>query len=397
MYTLLLVLLTAGSAAAQTVLAKIPIPASSATGQVVVGRVLNRVYVSAGFSSGGTLTVIDGKTLTVLMTISNSNGVNWDVKNDNFWTGNFTGGQVLTYSGSTNTQINANTVGFCPGETAFDCARRRFWVGAQCGAGNDPLFVFNADTFAQIAGPIATGGTMGPIIVNPINGKLYVESGGVSKKVDPSTFAVTPTGFGTVLAADVHKSKVFAISGNNLQIINAGTDHVDTTVPLGYTPGRQIAVNNALRHIYLLNPAASKIDVRAITQSVRGQFVGTFSLGAGNTPQGITADSERGRVYVVVNSSGSYSVWVIEDLITARQCGWTNGNGGGEYVTRRLVSIVCRSGSLHSARANTGRNLNVESIVVLSAIFALRQEISKVCGFSAIRALLTFTNDLDHA
>ena len=283
MCTLLLMLLTAGGAAAQNVLAKIPIPATSAGGQVVVSRVLNRVYVSAGFSSGGPLTVINGKILTVLTTISNSNGVNWDLKNDNFWTGNLTGGQVLTYSGSTNTQISAKTVGFCPGETAFDCTNRRFWVGAQCGAGNDPVFVFDANTFALIAGPIATGGTMGPIIVNPFNGKLYVESGGVSKEVDPNTFAVTPTGFGTVLAADVHKLKVFATSGNNLQIISAQTDKVGKTVPLTYTPGRQIGVNNALRHIYLLNPAANKIEVRAITNTPDGHLVGTFSLGTGNT------------------------------------------------------------------------------------------------------------------
>src|SRR5437764_4859839 len=336
MCTLLLILLTTAGAAAQNVLAKIPIPASSATGQVAVSRVLNRVYVSAGFSSGGTLTVIDGKTLTVLTTISNGNGVNVDVKNDNFWTGNFTGGQVLTYSGSTNTQINANTVGFCPGETAFDCFNRRFWVGVQCGAGNDPVFVFDADTFALIAGPIATGGTIGPIVVNPLNGKLHVESGGVSKEVNPSTFAVTPTALGTVLAADQHKSKLFATSGNNLQIVNGATDNVEYTIPLSYTPGSQIAVNNALRHIYLLNPAGRKIDVRAITavadaNDVRGQRVTTFSLGTGNTPMGVAADAIRGRVYVVVNNSGSYSLWAIEDTTSVRQCTYVNkGNGNGE-------------------------------------------------------------------
>ena len=336
MCTLLLILLTAGGAAAQTVLAKIPIPATSATGQVAVNKVLNRVYVSADFSSGGTLTVIDGKTLTVLTTINNSNGVNVDIKNDNFWTGNVTGGQVLTYSGSTNTQISANTVGFCPGETAFDCKNGRFWVGAQCGAGNDPLFVFDADTFALIAGPIATGGTMGPIVVNPLNGKLHVQSGGVSKEVNPSTFAVTSTALGTVLAADQHKSKLFATSGNNLQIINGGTDKIEYTIPLSYTPGSQIAVNNALRHIYLLNPAGKKIDVRGITaiadaNDVRGQFIATFSLGTGNTPQGIAADAIRGRVYVVVNNSGSYSLWAIEDTTSVRQCTYVNkGNGNGE-------------------------------------------------------------------
>ena len=334
--TLLLLLLTTAGAAAQNVLGQIPIPATSADGQVVVNKVLNRVYVSADFTSGGTLTVIDGKTLTVVTTISNSNGVNWDVKNDNFWTGNSSGGQVLTYSGSTNTQINANTVGFCPGETAFDCFNRRFWVGAQCGAGNDPVFVFNADTFAPIAGPIATGGTMGPIVVNPLNGKLHVQSGGVSKEINPATFAVKSTGLGTVLAGDQHKSKLFAISGNNLQIINAASDKIEYNISLGYTPGSQIAVNNALRHIYLLNPAANKVEVRGITAiatatDVRGQLIGNFSLGTGNTPMGIAADAVRGLVYVVVNNAGSYSLWVIEDTTSVRQCDYVNkGNGNGE-------------------------------------------------------------------
>ena len=45
--TLLLLLLGTAGAAAQNVLAKIPIPATSADGQVVVNKVLNRVYVSA--------------------------------------------------------------------------------------------------------------------------------------------------------------------------------------------------------------------------------------------------------------------------------------------------------------------------------------------------------------
>ena len=336
MCTLLLLLLSTAGAAAQNVLTQIPIPATSAGGQVAVNKVLNRVYVSADFSSGGTLTVIDGKTFTVLTTISNSNGVNVDIRNDNFWTGNLAGGQVLTYSGSTNTQINANTVGFCPGETAFDCKKRRFWVGAQCGAGNDPVFVFDADTFAPIAGPIATGGTMGPIVVNPLNGKLHVQSGGVSKEINPSTFVVKTTALGTVLASDQHKSKLFATFGNNLQIINAATDKVEYTIALGYTPGNQIAVNNALRHIYLLNPAGNKVEVRGITAiatatDVRGQLIGNFSLGTGNTPVGVAADAIRGLIYVVVNNAGSYSLWAIEDTTSVRQCDYVNkGNGNGE-------------------------------------------------------------------
>src|SRR5712671_3842035 len=148
--TLLLLLSTAAGAAAQTVLAQVPIP-SNADGQVAANPALNLVYASTGFTPGGSVTVIDGHTLTVVTTISNLNGVIVDMGTDNFWTSNLFGGQVLTYS-SSNVQIFANTVGFCPGETTFDCNLRRIWAGAQCGGGNDPVFVFDADTFALIAG-----------------------------------------------------------------------------------------------------------------------------------------------------------------------------------------------------------------------------------------------------
>ena len=122
-----------------------------------------------------------------------------DLKNDNFWTTNLYGGEVLTYS-SANTQIFANSVGYCPIETTFDCKLRRMWAGAQCGPGDDPVFAFNADTFALIAGPISTGGVMGETLANPVSGKLYVTASGVSKEVDPTTFAVTTTSFGIVEA-----------------------------------------------------------------------------------------------------------------------------------------------------------------------------------------------------
>src|SRR5712691_11890987 len=141
--TLLLLLSTAAGAAGQTVLAQVPI-GSNEDGQVAVNPALNLVYASTGFTPGGSVTVIDGHTLTVVTTLSNLNGIIVDMKNDNFWTANLFGGQVLTYS-SANTQIFANTVGFCPGETTFDCKLRRIWAGAQCGGGNDPVFVFNAD------------------------------------------------------------------------------------------------------------------------------------------------------------------------------------------------------------------------------------------------------------
>jgi len=306
-------------AAAHNVLAKIPIPASSGGGKVAVNPALNLVYTASGLLSGGTLTVIDGHTLTVVTTISDGGnslqGVSVDLKNDNFWTTNLYGGQVLTFSGA-NTQIFANTVGYCPIETTFDCKLRRMWSGAQCGPGDDPVFAFNADTFALIAGPISTGGVMGETLANPVTGKLYVTASGISKEVDPTTFAVTTTGFGIVEAIDSVMNRLFAAQGSSLQIVDGANDTVMKTVTIGYTPG-DMAVNNALGHVYLTNSAGNAIEAR----SEQGVLLGTFSLGTGNQPTQIAADSIRGRVYVkVVDGSGSWSVWAIEDLTSARAC-----------------------------------------------------------------------------
>ncbi len=317
-YTLLLLLSPVAGASAQTVLAKIPIPSSS-NGELAANPALNLVYSASGLLSGGTLTVVDGHTLSVVTTISNSggalNGIAVDLMNDNFWTTNLFGGQILTYS-SANTEIFANTVGYCPDGTSFDCKRRRIWAGAQCGGGNDPLFVFDADTFALIAGPIGTGGVMGVIRANPVTGKLYVTEGSVSKEVNPTTFAVTTTSFGNVEGIDSVTNRLFAVQGNDLQVVNGANDSVVKTVSLSYTPG-DMGVNNALGHVYLTNQAANAIEVR----SEQGTLLGTFSLGAGNQPSQVAADPIRGRVYVsLVDGSGAWSIWAIEDLTSARSC-----------------------------------------------------------------------------
>jgi DNA-binding beta-propeller fold protein YncE len=316
--TVLLLLSTVAGASAQTVLAQIPIPSTS-NGELAANPALSLVYSASGALFGGTLTVIDGHTLGVVTTISNTggalNGVSIDLENDNYWTTNLYGGQILTYS-SANTEIFANTVGYCPDGTSFDCKRRRIWAGAQCGGGNDPLFVFDADTFAMIAGPIGTGGVMGVIRANPVTGKLYVTEGTVSKEVNPKTFAVTTTSFGNVEAIDSVTNKLFASQGSDLQIVNGASDSICKTVTLGYTPG-DIAVNNALGHLYLVYQSANAIEVR----TERGKLLETFSLGTGNQPSQVAADSIRGRVYVsVVDGSGAWSVWAIEDLTSARAC-----------------------------------------------------------------------------
>jgi hypothetical protein len=307
----------AGPAAAQIILASIPIPATSA-GQVAVNPALNKIYAGGGPNAGGsTLTVIDGTAYSVVTTISPSAGVSVDMKNDRVWTGTMSAAEVAVYAGSNNVELSSTKLASCPAAVTFDC-RRRVWVSSQCGTGSDPVWVFNADTFKLIDGPIAPGGAIAqPPIVNPDSEKLYVTSGGVSKEINPTTFAVSNTTFGTVLAIDSNSNKLFATSGDNLQIILGHNDTISSTVKLTYTPAG-IGVNNAMAHVYLTNPSGNSIDV----YNEVGKKLSTFLLGVNNQPTSLAVDSARGRLFVDVFNSGtnSWSLDVIEDLSTVRQC-----------------------------------------------------------------------------
>ncbi len=304
-------------ASAQKIIAQIPIPSNSCC-SVTVNPALNLVYTSGGYSGGQTVTSIDGQALSVITSVFGS-GAAVDTKTDNYWAAGVYSGSAMVYSGSTNSEIRNVPLGGCPGQVAFDCKVRRVWAAAQCGGGNDPLYAVNADTFAVVAGPIGSGGVQGPIIANPSSGALFIAPGGVSKRVDGKTFAVTNNGFGQVVAVDSVLDKLYAISGTNLQIVNGKTnpEAILKTVALGYAPGGSGAVNNALDHLYLENPAGDSIDIR---NDATGKLITTVPLGTGNSPLAMAADSTRGRLYVTVGNNGSISLFVIDDSSTARVC-----------------------------------------------------------------------------
>jgi DNA-binding beta-propeller fold protein YncE len=311
-----LVCLFSGLAASQNIISSVPIPTASA-GQVAVNPALNVVYASGGPKADGSLTVINGVTFNVTTTITPAAGGSVDMKSDNLWTGDFTSGDVVVYSGVNNVEISSANVGSCPAAVSFDC-RGRMWVASQCGSGNDPLWVFEAKTLKLIDGPIPSGGTITqPPMANPDGEKLYVTSGGISKEIDPTTFAVSNTKFGTVLAIDSVNGKLFATSGDNLQIISGYTDAVTKTVTLTYTPAA-IGVNNALGHVYVVNRPGNSIDV----YNEAGKKLTSFLLGADSQPSNLAVDSIRGRLYVDVlnTATSSWFLDVIEDLSSARTC-----------------------------------------------------------------------------
>ena len=301
------------------VVATVPLPAT-ASGAVAVNQALNKIYASGGPSSGQDVVVIDGTTFaTTDLGAGSGSGANVDVKTDHYWAGTVSGGSVVVRDGKTNNLLATVSLTNCPISTTYDFAKNRIWVGAQCGNGSDPVFAIDANTFQVIPGtPVPSGGVMGPIIANGANGRLYLATGGVSKRINPTNFQLTTNAFGTVMAINTLTNKLYASSGNNLQIINGTPDPetLVTTIALSYSPA-SIGVSPPLGHLYLANPNANCLEVR---NSSTGAVIATFPLSSfGVVPNGaMTVDSIRGRVYLIASSGTGPVLLVIEDLTNAR-------------------------------------------------------------------------------
>jgi hypothetical protein len=294
------------------VVATVPLQ-TNALAFVAVNEALNKIYTSGGASGGQDVVVIDGATFAAT-DVGTGSGASVDVLTNRYWAANVYGGAALVRDGSTDNLIATVPLGFCPINTAYDSNRNREWVGAQCGPGNDPVFAVDAGNFNVIAGPIYSGGVMGGIIANGATGRLYLTASGVSKRVDPTTFAVTTNAFGRVMAVNSVTNRLYATTGNNLQIMNGATnpERILTTIALSYSPA-SIGVSTALNHLYLANPIGNNIEVR---NGSTGNLIATFSLGPfGTTPDGAMAvDSTRGRIYAIASSPNGPVLLVIKDL-----------------------------------------------------------------------------------
>jgi len=305
------------------VLATVPLP-TNAQGGVTVNQALNKIY-----TNGGDVVVIDGTTLAPGIDVGVGSGVSVDNKTNRYWAARtyplFKGGFIVR-DGETNGELADVTLGFCPIDTTYDFKYNRVWVGAQCGAFNDPVFAVDASTF-QVITPsgIGSGCVMGPIGANSANGRLYLSltyvACQVSERVDPITFAVTTNAFGYVRAINPVTNTLYAVPGgtNNLQIINGAPDPevILKTIPLPYSPGN-MALNPALNALYIANPAGNSLEVR---DPSTGALITVFAPLPAKPDGAIAVDSIRGRIYVISTSDSAPQLMVIEDLINAFKAG----------------------------------------------------------------------------
>jgi len=313
-------LVCSAPAAAQQMIATIPLPANTCCG-VAVNPQLNRIYVSGGASAGQQVAVIDGTQPTYpVVTTVNGSDVGVDLISNRFWAGGVYSGSALVYDGATNTQVTSVGLGYCPISVHLDAANRRAWVATQCGGGNDPIFAVNADTYGVIAGPIGSGGINGPLVVNQATGVAYV-CPSVSKRIDPATFTVTDNSFGCVPENAVNPiaNLLYAEVPDTVQVIDGTTNTVAATVPMPDVGG-PVAVNTALNRIYFTAGGAIKV-----VSGSSNTIIETFQLGAGISPEGMGVDSTRSLVYVAGSDGNLYVIGDPSASLVARlpgQGGW---------------------------------------------------------------------------
>ena len=314
--TLLFIVLFHIQAQAQTILATIPLP-SNASSYVAINDALNKIYVSGGASSNQVVFVINGSTFKGGVA-GDGSGASVDNKTGNYWAAAVYGQVGIVRAGIDNLEVARVPASHgCPVVTVVDNKARRVWLANQCGGGSDPVYAFNADNFAMIAGPIRTGGVLGVAVVNPATGVLYIGPSGASKKINPKTFEVTDNAFGVVQAVDPVTGKLYAIADGTLQIIDGTQDPelITARVALDYSPSG-VAVNHTLHHLYLSNSAKSCIELRDLST---GALVTTFQLAAGANPANIGVDLTRNRLYVLAAESGKNLLYVIKDDATHPQ------------------------------------------------------------------------------
>jgi DNA-binding beta-propeller fold protein YncE len=273
---------------------------------------LNLIYVSrTADPAGSNTTLLNATSLSAVAAVSGFGGNrNVDPKTHYAWLPGLYAGNVEVYSGNTLSAVTTISLGACPTDSWIDPSHRRAWIVAQCGANNDPVWAINADSHAIIAGPIGTGGVMGSTVVNPDTGKFYVSNSVGNFEVNPTTFALRSTSFGTALVADSALNTVYATIRNGFNIVSGSTDTVKKTVNLSYTPGAgSMGINTILNHFYIAT-GQNSVEVR---EANTGNLLGTVTFPSGVSMLSVATDPSRGNLYAAGIAGGVDYVYRMPD------------------------------------------------------------------------------------
>ena len=285
--------------------AVIPIPGNSAA-TVDVNSTTNRIYTSGGASLDPQIvTAIDGNTLSVIGSVSGT-GAHVNTLSNRVYAGQVDPWSFLVYDGNDTSRVTQIPVGGgCPIGAAVDSVLNRVYGSTQCGQGNDLIFPIDGSTNTLLNGGTGSGGVMGNIVVNPVTHTVYFSSSTVSKKLNPTSFAVTNNPFsGVVQAVNAVTNRLYAQHGTTTQVIDGGRESVLATL----SAAGPVAVDSSINRVYVADASSSSVK---IFNGATNGLTGTVHLPAGSSPSAAAANSATGLVYVTVTTPSGASLLVI--------------------------------------------------------------------------------------
>jgi serine/threonine protein kinase len=275
---------------------------------------------------------IDGSSMA-WAEIASAKGCAVDANNNRIWTATFGYGGVAAFDCKTYEMVAHIPLDHFPIGVYLDPVRQVLWVGAQGGKphGNDPLWAIDARHFKTIKGPISSGQIWGDdAVVNPVTGRLYFSGGGISKRIDPVTFALKTNAFLPVLAVDPSINLLYASKGDGrFQIIDgvADAETVLTNLNLLFPITRVEADTNSHRLFSGNFYTNSILVLDGRTGQVLDQFALEAKMGKVKVIWGLAYDSLRACLWATASTETSaYCLYRIKDgvqtaIVIPTNCG----------------------------------------------------------------------------
>ncbi len=242
-----------------------------------------KVYVAS--NGRNSVVVINSTTLAVEQEIGDSSlqlpdQVAVDAMHNLIYVTNSAGGRITVINGQTNTVVASFiAVLSTPHSIALDPARNRIYVTNlfyNPADGPDFMMVFSSISYTEIARRNALGGPTG-MAVRTVNGNIYVAQNysdslqwrvAVVNPLDLS-FGVPFPGLvvggrklsGVMYSPGSDRVYVSGSDSNTVDVIDANTNVVLVTLPVGIKPGNGIAVNTTTGLVYVANRASGSVTV----------------------------------------------------------------------------------------------------------------------------------------
>lgn len=291
----------------------IPLPPGSHPWSIAYDPANNYIYVP--IAALGIVSVIDASSNTIVKNIPSiidSQGIVYDPANNHIYVSSYGLNIIYVIDGATNKVKGNITAGFHPMAMAYDSANNYIYItNPSAASGNiDTVSVIDSST-DKVVDIIPVGSMPWFISYDPANNELYVSNDNSISVIDGTTNKVIKTipfqqpsePLGSTYDSSNQKTYVATHSfTDTASIINGTTDTV-----IGHTDA--LGTGQSLVWGAIYNPSTNHIDITnsasnsvSIIDGETNKVINTIAVG--DSPRGITFDSNNGCAYVV---NGGYS------------------------------------------------------------------------------------------